>query len=125
MQEDRATKLAGFGRESQREASVWALDPAGHGDPRRIAVVDRSAVPPGSSDSKATELGAWESSGIVDVTGLLGGAPGEVLLLVNVQAHGVTDGPLVAPASWSKPASCSSCQKVPRKRYRTLSCSFA
>ena len=41
--------------------------------------------------------GAWESSGIVDVTRLFGGAPGEVLLLANVQAHGVTDGPIGGP----------------------------
>ena len=33
VQEDRATKLARFGAESGREASVWALDPAGAGSP--------------------------------------------------------------------------------------------
>ncbi len=94
VQEDRATKLARFGAESGREASVWALDPTGSRPPTRIAVIDRRAVPAGSTDSKAGELGAWESSGIVDVTRLFGGAPGEVLLLANVQAHGVTDGPV-------------------------------
>lgn len=97
VQEDRATKLARFGGESQREASIWVLDPAGRLDPRRIAVVDRRAVPPGSTDSKAAELGAWESSGVADITGLLGGATGEIHLLVNVQAHGVTDGPIGGP----------------------------
>lgn len=97
VQEDRATKLATFGAASRREASIWVLDPAGRLEPRRIAVVDRRAVPPGSTDAKAAELGAWESSGIVDVTGLLGGANGEVLLLVNVQAHGVTDGLIGGP----------------------------
>jgi hypothetical protein len=94
VQEDRATKRATFGAGSGREASVWALDPKGVAAPLRIAMVDRGAVPPGSSDSKAAELGAWESSGVVDVTGLLGGAPGDVLLLMTVQAHGVTDGPI-------------------------------
>jgi secreted PhoX family phosphatase len=97
VQEDRATKLATFGGESQREASIWVLDPAGRLAPRRIAVVDRRAVPAGSTDSKASELGAWESSGILDVTRLLGGAAGEVFLLANVQAHGVTDGPIGGP----------------------------
>lgn len=97
IQEDRATKLARFGAESGREASVWALDPAGAEPPSRIAVIDRRVVPAGSTDSKAGELGAWESSGIVDVTRLFGGKPGEVLLLANVQAHGVTDGPIGGP----------------------------
>ena len=94
VQEDRATKLARFGADSRQEASVWALDPSGTRAPRRIASIDRRAVPSGSTDTKAQETGAWESSGIIDVTYLLGGAPGEILLLANVQAHGVTDGPL-------------------------------
>ena len=94
VQEDRATKLARFGADSGQEASVWALDPGGTSPARRIAIIDRRAVPAGSTDSKARETGAWESSGITDVTALLRGAPGEILLLANVQAHGVTDGPI-------------------------------
>ncbi len=94
VQEDRATKRATFGADSGVEASVWAMDPGGILAPRRIAIIDRSAVPTGSTDSKAGDFGAWESSGIIDVTQLLGGAPGEILLLANVQAHGVTDGPV-------------------------------
>lgn len=97
VQEDRATKRAGFGAESGREASIWALDPTGAAAPVRIAGIDRRAVPAGSTDSNAAQLGAWESSGIVDVTALLGGAPGEVVLLANVQAHGVTDGLIGGP----------------------------
>jgi len=97
VQEDRATKRAKFGAESGMEASVWVLDPTGADAPRRIAVIDRRAVPPGSTDSKAGQLGAWESSGIVEVTGLLAGPPGGILLLVNVQAHGVTDGTIGGP----------------------------
>jgi hypothetical protein len=99
VQEDRATKRATFGADSGVEASVWAMDPSGITAPRRIAVIDRSAVPKGSTDSKAGAFGAWESSGIIDVTQLLGGAPAEILLLVNVQAHGVTDGPIGGPGS--------------------------
>ncbi|MEQ1800985.1 MAG: alkaline phosphatase PhoX [Gammaproteobacteria bacterium] len=97
VQEDKATKRAAFGADSGREASVWSLDPAGGSPPGRIAEIDRRAVPAGSTDSKAGELGAWESSGIVDVTPLLGGATGEILLLANVQAHGVTDGRIGGP----------------------------
>ena len=51
-------------------------------------------MPRGSTDSKHGEIGAWESSGIIDVTRLLGGTPAEIVLLANVQAHGVTDGPV-------------------------------
>ena len=94
VQEDKATKLARFGAGSGMEASVWSLDPTATAPPNRIAVIDRSAVPAGSTDSKAGEVGAWESSGISDVTSWRGGAPGEILLLANVQAHGVTDGPI-------------------------------
>ncbi len=99
VQEDRATKLARFGAGSGVEASVWSLDPAGTTAPRRIAVIDRSAVPAGSTDSKARDVGAWESSGIVEVTPWLGSVPGEILLLANVQAHGVTDGTIGGSAS--------------------------
>jgi len=94
VQEDKANKRGVFGKPSGREASVWALDPTGKLPPERIAEIDRSALPPGSTDRKAGERGAWESSGVADVTGLLGGAGREVALLVNVQAHGVTDGPV-------------------------------
>jgi hypothetical protein len=94
VQEDRATKRATFGADSGIEASIWALDPAEASAPRRIAVINRSAVPRGSTDSKHGEIGAWESSGIIDVTRLLGGTPAEIVLLANVQAHGVTDGPV-------------------------------
>ena len=58
----------------------------------RIAVIDRSALPPGQTDSDPTDLGDWESSGVLDVTRLFATAPGEVLLVGNVQAHSVRDG---------------------------------
>ena len=38
------------------------------------------------------QIGAWETSGVLDVTGLFDTAPGETLLLGTVQAHGVTGG---------------------------------
>jgi hypothetical protein len=96
VQEDKATKRAAFGAASGREASIWALDPADGTAPLRVATIDRSAVPAGSTDRKAAEFGAWESSGIVDVTPLLG-QPGELVLLATVQAHGVTDGQIGGP----------------------------
>jgi hypothetical protein len=92
VQEDQATKRGAFGAESGREASIWVLDPGGSSAPRAIATVDRKAVPRGSTDSKATQFGAWESSGITDATALLGRGQDALVLLVNVQAHGVTDG---------------------------------
>jgi hypothetical protein len=94
VQEDKANKRGVFGTPSGREASIWALDPAGALQPERIAEIDRSAVPPGSTDRKAGEPGAWESSGVVDATAFLGASGSRVALLVNVQAHGVTDGPV-------------------------------
>lgn len=94
VQEDKATKLATFGAESGREASIWSLDPARPAMPELVATVDRSAVPPGANDRKARTVGEWESSGIADLTGLLPGPADEVVLVADVQAHGVTDGPI-------------------------------
>ncbi len=92
VQEDMATKRARFGAETGREASIWSLDPANPAQPALIATIDRTAVPPGATDAKAGKIGEWESSGIVDVSRQLATAPGELVLLANVQAHSVTDG---------------------------------
>jgi hypothetical protein len=94
VQEDKAVKRARFGAASGREASVWRLDPRRPETPQRLATIDRRAVPSGATDAKAGELGAWESSGIIDVTALLPGPTAEIRLLLDVQAHGVTDGPV-------------------------------
>lgn len=57
--------------------------------------IDRSAVAPvGSTDGAVGDLGSWESSGVLDVTSLLQTLPGERLLVVTVQTHGVQDGPI-------------------------------
>ena len=93
VQEDRSTRKTTFGKKSGIEASVWELNPA-TGKLVRIAVIDRSALPPGQTDSDPTDLGDWESSGVLDVTRLFSTAPGEVLLVGNVQAHSVRDGPI-------------------------------
>ena len=89
VQEDRS--LAAFGLTSGAEASVWQLDPA-TGDVARIATVNRSAIPAGQTDTAPTDIGNWETSGIIDVTDLFDTAEGERLMLLNIQAHSVVGG---------------------------------
>lgn len=90
IQEDRS--FGGFGQTSGEEASIWKLDPQ-TGLLSRIAQMDRNVVAPvGVTDSDPTDIGDWESSGIIDVTDLFDTAPGEVLLMGNSQAHSVRDG---------------------------------
>ncbi|MHC4947117.1 MAG: alkaline phosphatase PhoX [Planctomycetota bacterium] len=93
VQEDRSTSPSSlFGAATGIEASLWQLDPW-TGAIVRIAEIDRTAVAPaGSTDSGAGDIGNWESSGVIDVTSFFLTAPGETLLLANVQAHGVRDG---------------------------------
>jgi hypothetical protein len=97
VQEDRATKRNKFGKASGREASVWRLDPTVPKDYERIAEIDRSVVLP--ADAKGWmyywmffRVGAWESSGITDVSQQFGVWPAELLLLASVQAHSVKGG---------------------------------
>ena len=84
VQEDRSTRIGRFGGASGREASVWQVNPD-TGLLRRIAEVNRQAVPIGAVDTDADDLGDWETSGVIDVTNLFGA--GATMLLVNVQAH--------------------------------------
>jgi hypothetical protein len=94
VQEDKATKLHNFGDKTGNEASVWRIDPDKPADYSRIAEIDRSVVLPGdASDKRSRSLGAWESSGIIDVSGLLD-RPGGSALLLTVQAHSVRGGSL-------------------------------
>lgn len=93
VQEDKAVKRAIFGGSSGREASIWQLDPAQPRRSLRIAEIDRTAVPAGATDAGRSEIGKWESSGVLDLSELLG-QPGETVLLTTVQAHGVEDGPI-------------------------------
>lgn len=96
VQEDRSlpagTADGSFGSE---EASIWKLDPL-TGASERWARIDRTAVPTsyGQSDSAPTDIGNWESSGVIDVSSLYGAAAGSHLL-ANVQAHSLTNGNLV------------------------------
>jgi hypothetical protein len=90
VQEDRS--VGGFGLTSGHEASVFELNPW-TGDLNRIAEMDRGAVAPvGVVDNDPTDVGDWESSGVIDVTPLFDTEPGEVLLLANTQAHSVSGG---------------------------------
>jgi hypothetical protein len=89
VQEDKSTfnNVGGFGTE---EASIWQLDPLNPGSAIRLTQIDRSAVPNGQSDSSPTDIGNWETSGIIDVTDLF--ASENQLFLFDVEAHSVRDG---------------------------------
>ncbi|TWT70697.1 choice-of-anchor I family protein [Crateriforma conspicua] len=89
IQEDRS--VGAFGDESGEEASIWRIDP-NNGLLERVGQIDRTAVlPSDATDGDPTDLGDWESSGIIDVSGLFGEAAGS-LFLFDVQAHSVRDG---------------------------------
>lgn len=96
VQEDRSL-LGGTadGRFGSQEASIWKVDSI-TGDAVRWAQIDRSAVPTayGQSDSLPTDIGNWESSGILDVSSLYGAAAGSYFLS-DVQAHSITNGNIV------------------------------
>ena len=93
-QEDRASDIWDT-LDNQNEASIVRLSPdMSKPDPVRVAEIDRSAVvPAGTTDAEADELGAWETSGILDVSKLFG-KPGGSLFVYDVQAHGIEDGPI-------------------------------
>lgn len=77
-----------------QEASIWALDPL-TGGATRIAQVNRSgSLPTGVTDTNTT-IGAWETSGIIDVSDLYGHASGTDIY-VTVQAHATTGGSITS-----------------------------
>jgi Ca2+-binding RTX toxin-like protein len=95
LNEDRSTEPSSlFGGTSGEEASIWKLDP-NSGQLTRIGEIDRSAVPAGQTDSSPTDLGNWESSGILDVSELFD-QPGGSLFLFDVQAHSLTGGTITS-----------------------------
>lgn len=53
--------------------------------------MNRDSIPEGQTDPDGTDIGRWESSGIIDVSELFGEDPGE-LFLFDVQAHSLRDG---------------------------------
>lgn len=116
IQEDRAngggTNILN-GNFGTQEASIWKLeiDPItgeSTGEALRWAQIDRTAVPTAYGQSQVDStgqpvvdvtaantngVGNWESSGIIDVSTIYGGAPGS-LFIANVQAHNLLGGNL-------------------------------
>ena len=93
VQEDMATKHHVFGADSGKEASIWRIRPDQPQRYERLAVIDRSVVlPADAKDARQGQVGAWETSGILDITALLPAAPGTSRLVASIQAHSVKDG---------------------------------
>ena len=107
LQEDRAngggTDISA-GNFGTQEASIWklAIDPItgdSIDDPTRWAQIDRAAVPTayGQTDANPvtsptdSDIGNWESSGIIDVSAFYDAAAGSYFV-ANVQAHSIKDG---------------------------------
>lgn len=97
INEDRANSAALFAGNSKQEASLFSIDPSVANPSStltRIAQVDRTALPSGQTDSSPTDIGNWETSGILDVSNLFGAKPGE-LFVFDVQAHSLRDGSII------------------------------
>jgi serralysin len=97
INEDRSISAAQFAGTGKIEASIFSIDPNAANPASsltRIAQIDRSAVPAGQTDSSPTDIGNWETSGILDISTLLGNNPGEVLVF-DVQAHSLRDGSII------------------------------
>ncbi len=92
VQEDRS--YGDFCQVSGMETSIWQLDPA-TGEATRIAQVDRTVVPTGTTDGSPADCGNWETSGILDVSSMFGREPGSFFVL-DVQAHSVNGGVIAA-----------------------------
>ncbi len=94
IQEDQATEITPFGSISGEEVSIWEVD-AITSAATRIAQVDRNAdFPSGTFDNASSTMAAWETSGVLDVTKLFD-VHDRVILLVTVQAHSLTGGPIL------------------------------
>jgi serralysin len=97
VNEDRANSAALFAGNSKQEASIFSIDPSVSNPSStltRIAQVDRSAIPAGQTDTNPTDIGNWETSGILDVSSLFGAKPGE-LFVFDVQAHSLRGGSII------------------------------
>ncbi len=92
IQEDKSTNPGStFGGTSGEEASIWRLHPY-NSKLERVAQVDRSSVPNGQTDVSPTEIGNWETSGILDVSKLFNMEEGNSLFIIDAQAHSLKDG---------------------------------
>ncbi len=93
VQEDRAAGIFGPSATNPLEASIICINPT-TGVIERIATINRGSVGALQTDTNASEPGAWESTGIIDVSLAFGKAAGS-LFLTNVMAHGIEVGNLV------------------------------
>ena len=94
VQEDRANGLSNFKLpNNSREASLVRIDPS-NGNVVRVAEVNRSGLPATQTDPSPTDLGNWETSGILDVSNLFGANPGTIFLF-DVQAHSLRNGSII------------------------------
>jgi serralysin len=97
INEDRAISSTLFGATSKLESAIFSIDPAA-ADPSktltRIAQVDRTGLPATQTDPVPTDIGNWETSGILDVSNLFGAKPGE-LFVFDVQAHSLVNGTII------------------------------
>lgn len=94
----------GAGAVNPNEAGIVRVDPQ-NAALLRVANIDRSvvldasiAVQTDAVDVDAGEVGAWESSGILDVSTLFDEKPGTVFLF-DIQAHGIEDQTNFNPSS--------------------------
>jgi secreted PhoX family phosphatase len=96
VQEDRATVVNTFAGVSGEEASIWQLNP-NSSQAVRIARVDRTVtLPDTQTNGSPSDIGNWETSGVLDVTKLFKTTAGERLLILDVQAHSVRDGSIAS-----------------------------
>jgi serralysin len=98
INEDRAISASLFGATSKQESSIFSLDPSAANPAAtltRIAQIDRSALPATQTDPSPTDIGNWETSGILDVSTLFGNKPGE-LFVFDVQAHSLRNGSIIS-----------------------------
>ncbi len=87
VQEDRS--ITAFGSISGQEASIWEVNPYS-GSMKRVSMVNRAAhLLEGQFDPNPSDIGNWETSGIIDVSGLVNGRN---VLAINVQGHSINGG---------------------------------
>lgn len=110
--------FSGFGQTSKIEASMWQLDPVS-GAIERCLEMDRNAVPYKQTDAAPTDIGNWESSGVLDVTDLFFTLPGETLLITDVQAHSVNSTIIGGNAELSQGGQLLLASKKMNKKYNS------
>ena len=97
INEDRANGATLFAGNSKQETSIFSIDPSVANPSStlvRIAQADRLAIPAGQTDTAPTDIGNWETSGILDVSSLFGAKAGE-LFVFDVQAHSLRGGSII------------------------------